>query len=39
MKKKRPLGTIPEMGERGEFNYGIYCKNFCKCHIIPPVQQ
>jgi hypothetical protein len=37
--------TIPGMGEKmeengggGEFNiiYLIYCKNFCKCHNVPP---
>jgi hypothetical protein len=44
--KMRPVETIPEMGEVGiKENDGgvnsviIYCKNFCKCHNVPPVQQ
>jgi hypothetical protein len=47
--KMRPVETIPRMGERGmkendeEVNsriiYLIYCKNFCKCHNVPPAQQ
>jgi hypothetical protein len=42
--KMRPFITIPGMGggkesdEEGEFNM-IYCKNFCKCHSVFPVQQ
>jgi hypothetical protein len=40
------VGTVLRMGEReikeddrgGEFNL-IYCKYFCKCHTVPPVQQ
>jgi hypothetical protein len=40
--KMRP---VPEVGGReikendgeGEFNYDK-CKNFCKCHNVPPVQ-
>jgi hypothetical protein len=43
--KKRPVETIPGMGVRGikenerrvEFNM-IYCKNFGKCHNVPPAQ-
>jgi uncharacterized protein (DUF433 family) len=44
-----PVETIPEMRQEGikendggsEFNmiYLIYCKNFCKCHNVPPAQQ
>jgi hypothetical protein len=45
--KMRPVETIPGVGgEReikekdgeGEFNYDN-CKNFCKCHNVPPVPQ
>jgi hypothetical protein len=44
--KMRPVETILGM-ERGRIkeNDGgvnltmIYCKNFCKCHSIPPIQQ
>jgi hypothetical protein len=30
-------GEIKENDEEGEFKYDmfIYCKNFCKCHIVP----
>jgi hypothetical protein len=42
----RPVESIPGMQEGGiKENVGgvnlsiIYCKNFCKCHIVPPVQQ
>jgi hypothetical protein len=35
--------TIPGMEERrkmeGMNSTMIYCKNFCKCQSIPPVQQ
>jgi hypothetical protein len=36
----RPAKTIPKRvgeGDKGgsEFNYYIYCKNFCKCHNAP----
>jgi hypothetical protein len=43
--KMRPFGTISGMGERGikendrvnsSVIYLIYCKNFCKCHNVPP---
>jgi hypothetical protein len=41
--KMRPVETIPEMGKGGiKENDGgvnstmIYCKNFCKCHNVPP---
>jgi hypothetical protein len=36
----RPVETIPGMGEKGlKENDGgvIYCKNFGKCHSVPPV--
>jgi hypothetical protein len=43
----RPVETIPGMGAGGikendgggEFNYDTFCKMFCKCHNVPPVQQ
>jgi hypothetical protein len=41
--KMRPVETVPGMGRGekendggGEFKYDIYCKNFCKCHNVPP---
>jgi hypothetical protein len=41
-----PVGTIPGMGRgRIKENHGdvyltmIYCKNFCKCHKLSPVQN
>jgi hypothetical protein len=44
--KMRPVETIPRMGEGRiqEINGGMnstmkYCKNFCKCHNVSPVQQ
>jgi hypothetical protein len=44
--KVRPVETIPgmEVGgikeNDGEVNSSIiYCKNFCKCHNVSPVQQ
>jgi hypothetical protein len=40
--KMRPVETVPGMGVRGikEWNLTmIFCKNFCKCHTVPPVQQ
>jgi hypothetical protein len=41
-----PVETIPGTWEReikeinggSEFNYVVLCKNFCKCHNVPPVQ-
>jgi hypothetical protein len=44
----RPIETITWMGEGGmKENDGVYhslssvinCKNFCKCHNVPQVQQ
>jgi hypothetical protein len=41
----RPVETIPGMvgeikknggGVNSSMIYLIYCKNFCKCHYIPP---
>jgi hypothetical protein len=34
----RPVETIPGMGEgvNSSIVYLIYCKNFCKCHNVPP---
>jgi hypothetical protein len=44
--KVRPFGTIPGMeGGKIKENHGgvyltmIYCKNFCKCHKLSPVQN
>jgi hypothetical protein len=44
--KMRPVETTPGMGGgRIKENDGrvnstmIHCKNFCKCHNAPPVQQ
>jgi hypothetical protein len=44
--KMRLVETIPGMGERvikendgGVNSTMIYCKNFCKCDNVPPVQQ
>jgi hypothetical protein len=41
--KMRAVETIPGMGERrmmeGMNSTMIYCKNFGKCHSIPPAQQ
>jgi hypothetical protein len=44
--KMRHVETIPGVGGRGiKENDGevnstmIYCKNFCKCHNVPPVPQ
>jgi hypothetical protein len=45
-RKNRPVETIAGTGGggikendgEGEFNYD-FCKNFCKCHHVPPVQQ
>jgi hypothetical protein len=44
--KMRPDETIPGMGGGGERRMmegvnltNIYCKHFCKCYNIPPVQQ
>jgi hypothetical protein len=42
--KIRSVETIPGMGGGGIKNDGgvnsamIYCKDFCKCHNVPPVQ-
>jgi hypothetical protein len=44
--KMRPVETIPGM-ERGRIKENdagvnsvmIYCKNFCKYHNVPPLQQ
>jgi hypothetical protein len=33
----REVGGIKENDRGSEFN-NIYCKNFCKCHNVPPVQ-
>jgi hypothetical protein len=44
--KRRPVETIPGMERvgikemmEGVMSTTIYCKNFCKCHNVPPVQQ
>jgi hypothetical protein len=43
--KMLPVETIPGMGEWGTKENGggvnssmIYCKNFCKCHNVPPLS-
>jgi hypothetical protein len=48
MQKMTPVETAPGMGggeiqeNDGGVNsnmiYLIYCKNFCKCHNVPPAQ-
>jgi hypothetical protein len=42
----RPVETILIMGEGGDKrewyrvnSIMIYCKNFCKYHVVPPEQQ
>jgi hypothetical protein len=44
--KVRPVEAVPGLGEegikendRGVSSTMIYCKNFCKCHNVPPVQK
>jgi hypothetical protein len=40
--KVRPVETIPEGGGRMVARVNstmMYCKNFGKCHNIPPAQQ
>jgi hypothetical protein len=44
--KMTSVETIPGMGEEGIMEgvnstmiYLLYCKNFCKCHNVFPVQQ
>jgi hypothetical protein len=44
--KSRPDEIIPGMGREGiKENDGgmnstmIYCKKFCKCHNVPPIQK
>jgi hypothetical protein len=44
-----PVETIPGMGKKGimrmvermnsSMTYLIHCKNFCKCHNVPPTQH
>jgi hypothetical protein len=46
--KMIPVETVPGVGrvgmkvngEGGEFSmkYLVYCKNFCKCHNVPPLS-
>jgi hypothetical protein len=45
-RKMRLVETVPGMGgakinenDVGVNSTMIYCKNFCKCHDVPPVQQ
>jgi hypothetical protein len=42
----RPVENVPGMGgglikenDGGVNSTMIHCKNFCKCHNVPPVQQ
>jgi hypothetical protein len=44
--KMRSVETILRLGEGGERRImegmnstKLYCKHFCKCHIVPPIQQ
>jgi hypothetical protein len=44
--KMRLVAAFPGMGQGGiKENDGgvnsilVHCKNFCKCHSVPPVQQ
>jgi hypothetical protein len=39
--KMRPTEIFQEWGKmiEGMNSTMIYCKNFCKCHIVPLVQQ
>jgi hypothetical protein len=43
--KIRPVETILGMGGReikendGRGEFMLYYKHFCKCHIVPPLQQ
>jgi hypothetical protein len=46
MEKMKSVDMIPGMreGEIKDNDEGVksrmtYCKNFCKCHSVPPVQQ
>jgi hypothetical protein len=39
--KMRPVETLPRIGRGKRMVEGvnsnmIYCKNFCKCHNVPP---
>jgi hypothetical protein len=43
--KMKPVETIPRMGvgrikenDGGVNSTIIHCKNFCKCHNVPPAQ-
>jgi hypothetical protein len=45
-RKVRPVETIPSIGEgwlrrmmEGVSSTMKNCKNFCKCHNVPPIQQ
>jgi hypothetical protein len=44
--KMKPVETIPGLrgggikkNDGGMNSTVIYCKNFCKCHSVPPAQQ
>jgi hypothetical protein len=44
--KMKPIETIPGMrgwgikeNDEGVNSSMIHCKNFCKCHNVPPTQQ
>jgi hypothetical protein len=41
--KMRPVETIPGIGEErmkeAVNSTMIYCKDFCKCHNVPSIQQ
>jgi hypothetical protein len=44
--KMIPVETVKNGGEQGikensggdELKYDIHCKNFCKCHNLPPLS-
>jgi hypothetical protein len=40
--KMKPVETVPGMGGReikeNDGGVNLICKNFCKCHNVPPVQ-
>jgi hypothetical protein len=37
--KMRPVQTVLRRMLEGVNSTTIYCKNFCKCHLVPAVQQ
>jgi hypothetical protein len=39
MEKMIPVGEGRRKMMEGVNSTMIFCKNFCKCHNVPPVQQ